>query len=486
MLENIIVSLQDFFRNVRIVDFLDVAFISVFLYLIINWLRQSASRRTIISIATLIFFYVLARVTEMYLTELLIEGLFAVILIGVVVVFQSDIRRLIDQIGSWTTFWSESSSSAKNVASDIITEAASRMAENRTGALIVIKGSEAWDRHIHGGIELNGTISIPFLRSIFNPKAPGHDGAVLVDGEKILKFGVHLPLSTRLEKITQGGTRHAAALGLAEQCDALVVVVSEERGSISIAKGGELIEMKSGSQLKSRLNAFWNEHHKTEETAFTNWWRKRNIRTALASIALAVIFWFAFAYQTETVYRTFAVPIEYRNLQSSNIVLQDSVPLEARVTLSGSEQAFRLFDPSQLVVSFNLAGKIGANELDITEQNINLPSDLRLYEVIPRSLKVKARKLQEIALPVKVPTRGKLPNQLSLISMKPESSQITILADTSNKNLPEVIPTEPVDLSAIKESKTLTKKLLLPSNITLPDGASGQISVTINVKEKKN
>lgn len=478
--------LQDFLINVRIADVIDVALISVFLYLILNWLRQSASRQSIIGILSLIALYVMARFTEMYLTELLIEGLFAVILIGIVVVFQSDIRRLFERIGNWSIFWKNNQAPFDNRTANIITEAVAKMAENKTGALLVLKGKENIDRHIHGGIQLEGKISIPLLHSIFNPKAPGHDGAVILDGERIERFGAHLPLSTKLEKLSGGGTRHAAALGLAEQCDALVVVVSEERGSISIAKDDVLRRLESANQLKGILDDFWDTRYEAKESAFKSWWQSRDLRTAAASVILAVIFWFAFAYQTETVYRTFSVPIEYRNLQSSSLVLQDSIPLEARVTLSGSDQAFRLFDQSQLVVSFNLNNYSGGDELVITKSNVNLPSDLSLYEVSPRSLKVRAQRLKKYTLPVKIPTRGTLAKQLSLISVTPERDSISILAIDSTRLIPENLLTEPLDLSTIKSSTDLLKNLVIPENVRLPDTTSRQISVAVRVKAKES
>lgn len=112
---------------------------------------------------------------------------------------------------------------------------------------------------------------------------------------------------------------------------------------------------------------------------------------------------------------------------------------------------------------------------------------MKLYEVSPRSLKIKARQLQEVQLPVKVPTQGKLPNQLSLISIKPGKTSITVLADELNKNLPETIATEPIDLSGINESKTLTKKLVMPENIRLAgDDASNEISVAVQVKARES
>ncbi len=487
MFESILGSLQDFFLNVRLVDFLDIAFISLFLYLILNWLRQSVSKRTLLALTVIVFMYVTARLTEMYLTELLIEGLFVVILIGIVVVFQSDIRRLFERLGNLPLFWDEGQAptSGSSVFTKL-TEAVGRMAERNTGALIAIKGKESWDRHIHGGIGLNGQVSIPLLYSLFNPRSPGHDGAVLIEGEQILSFGAHLPLSTNLAKLSERGTRHAAALGLSEQCDALVIIVSEERGSISIARNGRLTALESGNELNQKLDEFQQEIYHPGEAALTHWWKRKNLRTALLSVGLAFIFWLAFAYQTETVYRTFSVPIEYRNLQSSHIILRDSVPLEARVTLSGPEQAFRLFEPSQLVVSFNLAGKAGADRLDITAKNLNLPSDLNLYEVTPRSLEVKARKLEPVTLPVNITTRGQLPGSLSLQSMKTEPDSVVVMTADPKENLPGSLDTEPVDLGSLKQSTSVTKALQLPEGTRLQSGTPNEVTIHIRIKNSEN
>ncbi|MDZ7691263.1 MAG: hypothetical protein U5K69_09055 [Balneolaceae bacterium] len=131
-------SLQTFTENVRIVDFFDIAIISLLLYLLLNWFRKSATRRTIISLLILLGVYLLARFTEMYLTEIFIEGLLIFILIGLVVVFQSDIRRVIDQLGRWRFRSSnQPDQGEENLVSDTIAEAASQMAESRIGALIV-------------------------------------------------------------------------------------------------------------------------------------------------------------------------------------------------------------------------------------------------------------------------------------------------------------------------------------------------------------
>lgn len=472
-----------FLRNIRIVDILDIVLISSFLYVVLNWLRQSASRRSLLSFFVILIVYVIARLTGMYLTELLIEGLFVIILIGIIVVFQSDMRRIIDRIGSWS-FLGKSENDTPDIATSIITEAAAKMAEQRTGALIAIKGREDWERHIHGGIDLDGKITIPVLHSIFNTKAPGHDGAVLSDGQRILKFGAHLPLSTNLYKMSRGGTRHTAALGLSEQCDALVIAVSEERGTISIARDGQIQQLESSSDLKKRLDDFWSEYYQAGTSSLSHWWKRRSLRTAVASVSLAFILWLSLAYPSETVYRTYAVPIEYRNLESTNIALQDSVPLKARLTLSGSEQAFRTLDPSELVISFDLASEdVEDDELEIESDDIDLPADLQFFEASPSTLKLQRQYFISRELPIKVPVKGELKEGLKLISLTPSPNTVTVLIDTMSTQLDSIsIPA--VDLSQISQNTVVQRTLRLQNEaVRFNKKPPPTIDITIDIQK---
>ncbi|HKI45201.1 MAG TPA: diadenylate cyclase [Balneolales bacterium] len=485
MPESIVAFLRDFAHHIRFVDVLDIAFISFFLYVIINWLRQSVSWKAMLSVFILVAVYFLARFFDMYLTEMLIEGLFFVILIGIVVVFQSDIRRFMDRLGTWRFLSGRPSLPSSSLTIDTLTEAASKMAAAKTGALIIIHGSESWDRHVHGGIPLNGEITIPLLLSIFNTKSPGHDGAVLIEGDKIVKFGTHLPLSTKLYKIGSGGTRHAAALGISELCDAFVIVVSEERGVISVASEGDLNVLSSPGELKNHLEAFWLKHYSDEGKNHLVWWKKRSLRTAIFSIALAVTFWFAFAYQTGNLYRTFEVPIEFKNLKSSKVAFTDSVPVNARVTLSGSQQAFRLFDSSQLVISFDLS-KVDPNSKDliINRDNMNLPADLHVYETLPQTITIHKKKFLSRLLPVKVDTTGSLQKGLILegISINPSKIHIEI-SDADDKGI-KSISTAEVDLSDISQTTKITRQLQLPGDVQLSQKESSRVAVTIKVKHK--
>jgi len=475
--------LRDLVHHIRFVDIIDIAFISFFLYAIINWLRQSVSWKAMLSVFILVAVYFLARFFDMYLTEMLMEGLFFVILIGIVVVFQSDIRRFMDRLGTWRFLSGQPALPSSSLTIDTLTEAASKMAAAKTGALIIIRGSESWDRHVHGGIPLNGEITIPLLLSIFNTKAPGHDGAVLIEGDKILKFGTHLPLSTKLYKIGSGGTRHAAALGISELCDAFIIVVSEERGVISVASGGDLNVLSSPGELKNRLEAFWEKHYSNGERNHLAWWKKRSLRTALVSVALAVTFWFAFAYQTGNLYRTFEVPIEFKNLKSSKIALTDSVPVNARVTLSGSQQAFRLFDPSQLVISFDLS-KVNPNSKDLTinRNNMNLPADLHVYETLPQTISIHKKKYKARLLPVRVDTTGNLPKGLTLEGISANPSNVHVEIPDDDDNGIKSISTAKIDLSDINKTTRMTSQLQLPGDIQLSQKEPSKVNVTIKVK----
>lgn len=486
MLETLGSSLHNFVLNIRIVDILDVALISVVFYLLINWLIRSISRRTLIGFTTLLVVYILARLSGMYLTELLIQALFIVILIGLVVVFQSDIRRIIDRIGNWRFFSNDATSTHSTQISSIITETASSMADSKTGALIVIRGKENWDRHIDGGIPLEGKLSTELLHSIFNPTAPGHDGAVLLEGENIVRFGVHLPLSKNIGENFAGGTRHAAALGISEHCDALVVVVSEERGTISIAQSGMLSVLDSPSELKNILDDFWKQHYQSEDSSIIDELKQRNIQTAIASLTLAGMLWFAFAYQAGTVYRSFSVPIEYRNLQNSNTVIQDSLPMQAQVTLAGPEQAFRSLDPSTLVITFDVNEEnLKSGELLITENDIDIPNEFRLYNVNPRSFEITTKKVKQVQIPVHIPLSDTLSKQLELISVSAQPETVTVAVPSDNAT-PDSIATEPVDLSEIEESTDITKDLILPIGVKLSEDESQEIVISIKVREKDN
>jgi uncharacterized protein (TIGR00159 family) len=474
---------QELFSNIRIVDALDVIIVSGFLFIFLNWLRRSASRRLVVAISVFAVIYLLARFFQLYLTEMLIKTLIVVILIAAIIVFQSDIRRMIDLAWFWTNFRRRNRLSTFTSAVDVLTESIGKMAEKRTGALIVIRGKELCERHLTGGIPLEGKISAPLLYSIFNTSSPGHDGAVIIEANRISRFGAHLPLSLNIEAIGEGSTRHAAGLGLSEQCDAFIVIVSEERGTISIAENGRLKMLKTTVELKNNLEEFYRKNYPQVKEDEAKWWSRRNIITASSSFVIAIFLWFFLAYHSDRIFRNYTVPIEFRNI-TSDYSLSQQVPSKAVLTLEGSEQAFRLLDPSELVVSIDM-GDIhkGKNEYDLTEDEIRLPSGLSLYDIEPNKINVNAVATKIISLPVKVQTKGKLEAKLKLISISTVPENVHLIAPKEGNNLPKLITTEPVDLSKITESTILKAELIIPEKLKLSPDEDREVEANIKVKK---
>ncbi len=476
--------ISQFLGNIRIVDIVDILIVSGFLFIFINWLRRSASRRLVVAISVFAVIYLLARFFQLYLTEILIQTLIVVILIAAIIVFQSDIRRMIDLAWFWTNFRRKPRLSTYASSVDILTESIGKMAEKRTGALITVRGKEPCERHLNGGIPLEGRISSPLLYSIFNTSSPGHDGAIIITGNKISRFGAHLPLSINIEALGEGSTRHAAGLGLSEHCDALTIIVSEERGTISIAENGQLKILKSTVELKHRLEEFYHKNYPVAKENEVRWWNQRNIITGAVSIFIALFAWIIFAYHSDRIFRNYTVPIEFRNL-TSGISLTQQVPSKAEVILEGSEQAFRLLDPADLVVSLNLGDlKKGKNEFALDEEDLKLPSGLNLYDIEPKRITVTAVLMKTIPLPVKVQTTGRLPGNLKLVSMSAIPAQMTLIVPEEGNHLPKYIYTEPVDLSSINTSTTINSQVLVPQKYKLPAEEDGEVSIEINVKKR--
>lgn len=391
MIDTAVTFFYEFRDNFRIADAVDIALMSLILYAVLLWFKEAASRRVLIGVSVVLAVYFVARALDMYLTSLVFHTGFAVLVILLIVVFQEDLRRMLERVAGFRALRSFQQNYGVPINLDTLVEASFHMASLKIGALIVLKGRDPLARHLEGGIPLDGEISKPLLYSIFDASSAGHDGAVVIEGDRISKFAVHLPISKSHDKIAGRGTRHGAALGLSERCDALTIVVSEERGAVSLAEAGTLRVADSAATLVERLTHFYETHHTEKPRGRWTHYFTRHGRLKLLAAALAITAWFVLAYNPSTIQRTFIVPIEYRNL-AENMLLNDAAPAEARMTLSGSEHNFRFLEPGNLRVTVDLSGMpAGTHEIDISEDNIRLPSRLTIYRISPRVLPLELR-----------------------------------------------------------------------------------------------
>jgi uncharacterized protein (TIGR00159 family) len=305
--------IRELFGSLTLLDIADMAAVAVLLWSGMLLLRRTRARMALIGLGILGIVYLVARQIGLKVTAGILQGFFAVLVIVVVVVFQEDLRRFFEQIASWGL--RRRAPSPTPGITDLVVRAVARLASTRTGALLVFPGVDDLAPHLEGGIPLRGQLSEPLLLSVFDASSPGHDGAVVVRDSMLERFAVHLPLSTDHAQLGPGGTRHAAALGLAERTDALCVVVSEERGTVSVAHHGQLRVLRGADELPGELRTFLQEaapgHAEPESLGRRV---ERIWKEAVLSIALAMSIWVVFVPGSSVTEVTRSVPVIVENL----------------------------------------------------------------------------------------------------------------------------------------------------------------------------
>jgi uncharacterized protein (TIGR00159 family) len=474
-----------FIRTVRIQDILDMAIIAVMIFALLTWFKTRASRFVLIGIILLGGIYLAARFFQLYLTTIVLQGFFAILLFVLVVIFQEDLRAFFEKLAMLGNIRKKSQPlSALEGTAEIIAQTAVNLAKKHIGALIVLQGDDHLERHINRGTSLDGIVSEQLLESIFDPHSTGHDGAAIIDGNRISKFGCHLPLSINTAKHGNIGLRHTAALGLAERSDALCIVVSEERGTISLAYQERLTEVKNAAALHEALEQFYRRRAPAEKSSPAMTWLKENTREKIVAVVLACILWIAFGYQRELIRRDFIIPIEYKNVPLAWKIDEPQVT-EAKVVLQGPTQAFQLLDERSLKLSLDLSPIAEKKrEFSLSKDLVNTPSNLSIAEITPGKIRVYASKLLSYTLPVSVITRNSLPNNLYLQKIAITPSVMKVLIDSRLRPDQIKIETEPIDLKNISSTTSLDVKIVLPVGVSFPEGRTPAARVAVKVKKK--
>ncbi len=232
-------------------DVVDIALVTALFYRIILFVRGTRAVSAIYGLLSLAIIYVIARAVGLNTLEWLLEHLFGSIFLVIVVLFQQDIRRALSEMGMRRLFSKSVKADPKIL--DMVANAAEAMAESRIGALIVFERNMPLGDMLQEGVSLNAKISPELLLTIFKPKTPLHDGAVIIRNNLIAAASCILPLASSSKH--DFGTRHRAGLGITQETDAVAIVVSEERGQVTIAVGGKLSKPIGGERLNRALHA---------------------------------------------------------------------------------------------------------------------------------------------------------------------------------------------------------------------------------------
>lgn len=382
--------------ELRLTDLIDILIVASLIWFVIAWFRTSQARLALMGLAALGVLFGLARGLELQLTTSLLQGFFAVLAVMLVVVFQEDLRRLFEGIAVWGL-----RRGAPHPPPDVeraLVRALFQLAQAKVGALVILPGREPLDRHLDGGIHLDGRLSEQLILSLFDPQTPGHDGGVLVHGTRVSRFGVHLPLSTDWDRLGGGGTRHAAALGLAERCDAMCLVVSEERGEVSIAQDGEIQGVATAEDLALALKRFIG--HSTRSAGpsgledlvgrLRSGWRE-----GLVALGLATSIWYVAVPggAVETMERR--VPVKVENLPEG-FELVAVEPADVAIRLEGPRRDLYMAGSDDLFVRVDaLLVQLGRRTFALELDQIESPEGIHALSVEPAKVKISVKRSSE-------------------------------------------------------------------------------------------
>ena len=244
---------QNIVSNIGINDVLDILIVAFLFYKLLGFIRETRAEQLAKGLLILVIVALLASWLHLYTLQWILSNLVNVGLIAIVIIFQPELRRMLERFGS--SFFSNRTSSTPELETAIAqcVLACEDMSASRTGALIIFERNINLNDIINTGTMVNSDVNAELLKNIFFNKAPLHDGAVIIRDGRIAAAGCVLPLTKSTNLSKDLGMRHRAGIGLSEQSDALVVIVSEETGAISVAMDGMLKRHLSGEELKKVL-----------------------------------------------------------------------------------------------------------------------------------------------------------------------------------------------------------------------------------------
>ena len=452
-------SLAAFLKSIRWQDIVDILLNSYILYRLYVLFRGTAVWRVLVGISLLLLAKSVAEFLGLIITSWAIQGITAAAALIIIVVFRNEIRSVLQVRNLRAFFWGSPQREMRGTIG-IVADAAFELARKRTGAIIALQSKDDLADFIRNGVSWQGLVSREMLVSIFWQGNPVHDGAAIIVGDRVTTVGGVLPLSGRSDLPSFFGTRHRAAAGLAEQTDALVVVVSEERGDVSAAKGDQIERVSGWERLVELLEDHLmelDEHRQPRRRG------KRELRfAALASLITVTILWFSFTRSGDTL-MGIDVPLEFTN-RNQSIDIIDASASTVHLQLSGSGTLLKSVQPEQVRVQIDLGdATVGRNRLSISPGQVSLPPGVYLKKVEPVSIEVTLDELEEKSVSVQVDWAGKLPEHLIMVTADVAPSKIDVICGKHAMEKNSTAYTEKVPLEGITQSGELKARVVLQS-----------------------
>ena len=369
-------------------DVVDILFLTVVVYQLYVWFRETRALRVIIGLVVLGGIYSIAKLWDLFLTTWVFQILWQVLLILLLILFQSEIRQVLEKVSPMRYLRSRRRGFKKTFAKEL-SQMLFELAAERTGALIVLVRNNNPSEFIHAGQTIMALPDAALIKSIFNRLAPAHDGAIIINHDRITQMGCILPLSKNEELPEKYGTRHRAALGLSELTDAVCLVVSEERSEVASVVEGKIVTWKDPEALANNLGELIGGPAIRVPTvkAFFKGLFIKNWRTKLTALAMVTVAWVILASQQEAEI-TITTPVQLINLPADLMLGQGSTST-VDLSVSGRRSTIRDLRDQDVQVSVDLSGITeGRHLIKLTAKNIFLPFGVKIDQVAPQKIMI--------------------------------------------------------------------------------------------------
>jgi uncharacterized protein (TIGR00159 family) len=459
---------------------LDILLIAAGLFFLYRTLRNLGTWRIVTGILIAMAVFLAAYALDLRGIAWVYRNVSHVAVIALIVIFQPELRKMLERAASMRRSGAEGQPLE---AAGIIAAATWGLAGLKRGALLVFPGRDPVREWISGGHLLDAEISEPIIMSIFDPNSPGHDGALLVRGGKLHRFGVRLPISTSGKLPETLGTRHHAALGLAEKTDALVLAVSEERGRVSSFLDGGMRACADESEVAAAITSHWERTRSYPLRQYRRIWRGPAAVQLAVSLVVAAVFWSSLIVtESEILERVITVPLEYTGTPKG-VVLTGEKAGEVRLHLTGPKSALDAATPQELSAKIDLSkAEQGKQTFVITHQNIRLPKGVSLLGVVPPAVELSVSRVVEQETEI-IPQRvGKLPEGYEIESVVLDPLRVKVLYPAGMVEASKAVTTTPIYLEGIRQNTRLLCKIIAPPSLQPADKRWPDVAVVITVR----
>lgn len=476
------IPLEPLTSVIRWQDIVDILLNSYILFRLYVLFRGTNVIRVVAGLVFLWLFQRVAIQMGLVVTSWVMQGIIAAAALIIIIVFRNEIRNVLQAQNLRAILWGFPKNNILTPV-DILAESISELSRRRIGALIILPGKENLKDMVHGGVEWQGIVSKEMLLSIFWNGNPVHDGAVVIEGKRITRVGTILPLSQRQDLPQRFGTRHRAALGLAQNSDAMVIVVSEETGNVILAKGHEIIDIHDNQVLRYNMR-----QHLGITPEPTKGVRRDTVELSMAGMVCLLCMtgiWFSFTKGMETL-TTVEVPVKFVN-RETGLEIFDTSSSMVNLYLSGSGALIKNMRSDQVKVSVDLSqAEIGANVFNLNSGNVKLPPGIRMNRIEPSILTVTLDKLATKIIPIQVNWSGRLPEGMLLKSSELSPSTVEVVGASQRLAETDTIYTESVNLGKMKSSGTVDAKLLLaPASLQVTEGSDDRVRIKYELSERR-